>query len=96
MAEYEREWIGDISDPCQFAASYVKLFPPDGWLPPVPIGSGDLARPLSPQQPLQNLLWTIEVLEQADDELLDFEMMFGIIPFTAETTREESIRPILQ
>ena len=72
------------------------MFPPDGWLPPVPIGSGDLARPLSPQQPLQNLLLTIEELEQADDELLNFEMMFRNIPFTAETTREEKIRLILQ
>ena len=31
-----------------------------------------------------------------DDELLDFEMTFRSIPYTAETTREEKIRLILQ
>ena len=31
-----------------------------------------------------------------DDELLNFEMMYRSIPFTAETTREEKIRLILQ
>ena len=31
-----------------------------------------------------------------DDELLDFEMTFRSIPFTAETTLEEKIRLILQ
>ena len=39
---------------------------------------------------------TIEELEQADVELLNFEMMFRNIPFTAETTREAKIRLIIQ
>jgi hypothetical protein len=39
---------------------------------------------------------TIEELEQMDDQLLNFEMMFRNMPFTADTTREENIRLILQ
>ena len=31
-----------------------------------------------------------------DDQLLNFDMMFRNIPFTAETTREEQIRLFLQ
>ena len=79
-----------------FAPHYARLSPPDGSLPLVPTGSGDLARPLSPQQPLQHVLLTIEELEQADDELLNFEMMFINSPIIAETTREEHIRLIIQ
>ena len=103
MAELEREWLGD-NDPYQIAANYARLFPPDGSLPPVPTGSGDLqpvptrslppvptgsgdlARPLSPQQPLHNLFVTIEELEQMDDELLNFKMIFRNIHLIAETT----------
>jgi len=106
MAELEREWFGHNYDPSQFAANYARLFPPDGSLPPVPTGSGDLqpvptgsgdlARPLSPQQPLQHVLLTIEELEQADDELLNFEMLFRNSPFIAESTRQERIRLIIQ
>ena len=96
IAQFEREWFGDNYDPSQFAAHYARLFPPDGSLPPVPIGFGDIARPLSAQQQLQNLLLTIEELKQADVELLNFEMMFRNIPFTAETTREAKIRLIIQ
>ena len=96
IAQFEREWFGDNYDPSQFAAHYARLFPPDGSLPPVPTGPRDLARPLSPQQPLQHLLLTIEELEQADNELLNFEMMFRNSPFVAETTREAHIRLIIQ
>ena len=64
---------------------------------PASTGSGDfLERLQPPQKPLHNLLLTIEELEQIDDELLNFEMTLRSIPFTAEATREEKIRLILQ
>ena len=47
----------------------------------VPTGSGDLLRPPSPQQPFQNLLFTRADLEQLDDELINFEILFRSRPF---------------
>ena len=107
MAELERDRFGYNYDPSQSASNYDRLFPPDGSLPlvptgsgdlqPVPTGSGDLARPLSPQQPLQELCLTIEELEQMDDELLNFEMMFRHIPcYCRNYTREtDSTNPTI-
>ena len=70
---------------------------PSASIVPVSTGTGDLFERLQPpQKPLHNLLSTIEELEQMDDELLNFEMTFRSIPFTAETTQEEKIRLILQ
>ena len=88
MAELEREWLGDSNDPVKFAADCARSCPPvptgsndlqsgpTGSQPPVPTGSGDLA----PQHPLQNLLLTIDELEQMYAKLLNFTMIFINIP----------------
>ena len=69
---------------------------PSGLITPVPTGPGNPERLQPRQKQLQHLLLTIEELEQMEDALLNFERMFRSIPFTAETTREEKIRLILQ
>ena len=97
--ELLREWFGENYNPAQFAAESAGSLPPvptgsAGSLPPVPTGSsdlrsiqtgsGDLERARSPEKPLRHLPLTIEELEQMDDQLLNFEMMFRSIPFTSE------------
>ena len=89
LAQFAAESAGSL--PPVPTGSAGSLPPVQTWssdLRSVPTGSGDLdrVRSRSPEKPLRHLLLTTEELEQMEDQLLNFEMMFRSMLFTAETT----------